>query len=252
MGLPLVIINPHQVRDFARATGALAKTDAIDARILALFDLRIRPEMRPLPDKQAREMGRLLTRRRQLIEMLIAERNRLSRTDEDVQPNIKDHIKWLKEALSDINNDLERRIQSSPTWHEKDNLLRSVLGIGKAVSTTLLIELPELGQLNRRKVAALVGIAPLNHDSGTMRGKRTVWGGRATLRAALYMAALVATKHNPIIAAFYLRLLEAGKVKKVALVACIRKLLTMVKAMMRDRIVWNPDPTRKEVVAEVY
>jgi transposase len=251
MGLPVVIINPRQVRDFARATGVLAKTDAIDARILALFGLRIKPEMRPLPDKQAREMGSLLTRRRQLIEMLIAERNRLSRALEDVQPNIKDHIKWLKEAMSDINNDLERRIQSSPTWHEKDILLRSVPGIGKVVSTTLLIELPELGQLNRRKVAALVGIAPLNHDSGTMRGKRTVWGGRAALRAALYMAALVATKRNPIIAAFYLRLLEAGKVKKVALVACMRKLLTMVNAMMRDRIVWNPNPTRKKVVAEV-
>ncbi len=248
--LPVVIINPRQVRDFARATGALAKTDAIDARILALFGLRIKPEMRPLPDKQAREMGSLLTRRRQLMEMLVAERNRLSRADEDIQPNIKDHIKWLKEALSDINNDLERRIQSSPSWHEKDNLLRSVPGIGKVVSTTLLIELPELGQLNRRKVAALVGVAPLNRDSGTMRGKRTVWGGRAALRAVLYMAALVATKCNPVIAAFYRRLLDAGKIKKVALVACMRKLLTMVNAMMRARTVWNPEPVRKSVVTE--
>jgi transposase len=243
--LPVVIINPRQVRDFARATGALAKTDAIDARILALFGLRIKPEMRPLPDKQAREMGSLLTRRRQLMEMLVAERNRLSRSDEDVQLNIKDHIKWLKEALSDINNDLERRIQSSPSWHEKGNLLRSVPGIGKVVSTTLLIELPELGQLNRRKIAALVGVAPLNRDSGTMRGKRTVWGGRAKLRAVLYMAALVATRRNPIIAAFYRRLLDAGKVKKVALVACMRKLLTMVNAMMRARTAWNPEPIRK-------
>jgi len=243
--LPVVIINPRQVRDFARATGALAKTDAIDARILALFGLRIKPEVRPLPDKQAREMGSLLTRRRQLMEMLVAERNRLSRSDEDVQLNIKDHIKWLKEALSDINNDLERRIQSSPSWHEKGNLLRSVPGIGKVVSTTLLIELPELGQLNRRKIAALVGVAPLNRDSGTMRGKRTVWGGRAKLRAVLYMAALVATRRNPIIAAFYRRLLDAGKVKKVALVACMRKLLTMVNAMMRARTAWNPEPIRK-------
>jgi len=248
--LPVVIINPRQVRDFARATGALAKTDAIDARILALFGLRIKPDMRPLPDKQAREMGSLLTRRRQLMEMLIAERNRLSRADEDVQPKIKDHIKWLKEALSDINNDLERRIQSSPSWHEKDNLLRSVPGIGKVVSTTLLIELPELGQLNRRKIAALVGVAPLNRDSGTMRGKRTVWGGRPALRAVLYMAALVATKCNPVIAAFYRRLLDAGKAKKVALVACMRKLLTMVNAMMRARTVWNPEPVRKSVVTE--
>jgi transposase len=248
--LPVVIINPRQVRDFARATGALAKTDAIDARILALFGLRIKPEMRPLPDKQAREMGSLLTRRRQLMEMLIAERNRLSRADEDVQVNIKDHIKWLKEALSDINNELERRIRSSPTWHEKDNLLRSVPGIGKVVSTTLLIELPELGQLNRRKIAALVGVAPLNRDSGTMRGKRTVWGGRAALRAVLYMAALVATKRNPVIVAFYRRLLDTGKIKKVALVACMRKLLTMINAMMRTRTVWNPEPVSKSVVTE--
>ena len=248
--LPVVIINPRQVRDFARATGALAKTDAIDARILALFGLRIKPEMRPLPDKQAREMRSLLTRRRQLMEMLVAERNRLSRADEDVRPNIKDHIKWLKEALSDINNDLERRIQSSPSWHEKDNLLRSVPGIGKVVSTTLLIELPELGQLNRRKIAALVGVAPLNRDSGAMRGKRTVWGGRAALRAVLYMAALVATKCNPVIAAFYRRLLDVGKVKKVALVACMRKLLTMVNAMMRTRTFWNPEPARKSAVTE--
>ncbi len=248
--LSVVIINPRQVRDFARATGALAKTDAIDARILALFGLRIKPEMRPLPDKQAREMRSLLTRRRQLMEMLVAERNRLSRADEDVRPNIKDHIKWLKEALSDINNDLERRIQSSPSWHEKDNLLRSVPGIGKVVSTTLLIELPELGQLNRRKIAALVGVAPLNRDSGAMRGKRTVWGGRAALRAVLYMAALVATKCNPVIAAFYRRLLDVGKVKKVALVACMRKLLTMVNAMMRTRTFWNPEPARKSAVTE--
>ena len=249
--LPVVIINPRQVRDFARATGALAKTDAIDARILTLFGLRIKPEMRPLPDKQARKMSSLLTRRCQLVEMLIAERNRLSRANEDILPNIEDHIKWLEEALSGINTDLERRIRSSPSWHDKDDLLRSVPGIGKVVSSTLLIELPELGRLNRRKIAALVGVAPLNRDSGTMRGKRTVWGGRATLRAALYMAALVATKRNPVIAAFYQRLLYAGKVKKVALVACMRKLLTIVNAMMRAMSAWNPELTRQHVVMEV-
>jgi transposase len=237
--LPVTIINPRQVRDFARATGVLAKTDAMDARILALFGLRIKPEVRLLPDRQTREMGSLLTRRRQLQEMLIAEGNRISRADEDIRPNIEGHIKWLKEALSDINNDLERRIKSSPNWREKDNLLRSTPGIGKVVSTTLIIELPELGKLNRRKIAALVGVAPLNRDSGTLRGKRTVWGGRSTLRAALYMAALVATKRNPIIAAFYQRLLEAGKVKKVALVACMRKLLTIINAMMRTMTLWN-------------
>jgi transposase len=238
--LPVVIINPRQVRDFARATGALAKTDAIDARLLALFGLRIRPEVRPLPDKQAREMTSLLARRRQLMEMLVAEQNRLSRADEDIQPGIKDHIKWLKKALSDINTSLEHRIQDNPSWHEKDCLLKSVPGIGRVVSTTLLIELPELGRLNRRKIAALVGVAPLNRDSGTMRGKRTVWGGRAKLRATLYMAALVATKRNPVIAAFYQRLLDAGKVKKVALVACMRKLVTIVNAMMRAMTAWDP------------
>ena len=249
--LPVIIINPRQVRDFARATGALAKTDAIDARLLALFGLRIKPEVRPLPDKQAREMTSLLTRRRQLMEMLVAEHNRLSRADEDIQPGIKDHITWLKKALSDINTDLERRIQSSPSWLEKDSLLKSVPGIGKVVSSTLLIELPELGRLNRRKIAALVGVAPLNRDSGTMRGKRTVWGGRAKLRATLYMAALVATKRNPVIAAFYRRLLDAGKVKKVALVACMRKLLTIVNAMMRAMTLWNPERINKHVVTEV-
>ena len=195
-------------------------------------------------------MGSLLTRRRQLMEMLVAERNRLFRADEDVQPNIKNHIKWLEEALSGMNNDLERRIHSSPSWHEKDNLLRSVPGIGKVVSSTLLIELPELGTINRRKIAALVGVAPFNRDSGTMRGKRTVWGGRAALRATLYMAALVATKHNPIIANFYRRLLDAGKVKKAALVACMRKLLTIINAMMRTMTMWNPELINRYLVME--
>lgn len=243
-GLPVVIINPRQAHDFARATGALAKTDSIDAKLLALFGLRIKPEVRPLADKPTREMANLLTRRRQLMEMLIAERNRLSRADEKVQPGIKEHIKWLKKALSDINTDLEHRIQDSPSWKEKDNLLKSVPGIGKIVSSTLLIELPELGQLNRRKIAALVGVAPLNRDSGTLRGKRTVWGGRAALRAALYMATLVATKRNPIIATFYHRLLDAGKVKKAALVACMRKLLVIVNAMVRAMRVWAPEPVQ--------
>ena len=238
--LPVAIINPRQIRDFARATGALAKTDAIDARILALFGLRIKPEVRPIPDKQAREMSNLLTRRRQLVEMLIAEGNRLSRADDDVQPNIKDHIKWLEKALSYINNDLDRRIRSSPSWREKDNLLKSVPGVGKVVATTLLIELPELGQLNRRKIAALVGVAPLNRGSGTLRGKRTVWGGRTKLRSVLYMAALVGVKRNPVIAAFYERLLKAGKAKKIALVACMRKLLTILNAMIRSKTTWCP------------
>ncbi|GAJ00491.1 unnamed protein product, partial [marine sediment metagenome] len=211
--LPVVIINPRQVRDFARATGALAKTDTIDARILALFGARVKPEIRPLPDRKARETRNLLTRRRQLVEILTAEHNRLFRADDDIRPSVEAHIHWLEEALSDINDELDNCIRLSPSWHEKDNLLKSVPGVGKVVSSSLLIELPELGRLNRRKIAALVGVAPLNRDSGTMRGKRTVWGGRAGLRAVLYMAALVASRRNPIIAAFYQRLLDAGKMK---------------------------------------
>jgi transposase len=237
--LPVVIVNPRQVRDFARATGVLAKTDRIDARILALFGLHIKPEVRLLPDQKAREMGNLLARRRQLIEMLTAEHNRVLQADDSIRPGIEIHIKWLEEAISTINDDLDRQIRSSPSWCEKDNLLKSVPGVGKVVSTTLLIELPEMGQLNRRKIAALVGVAPLNRDSGTMRGKRTVWGGRAKLRAVLYMAALVGVRRNPIIAAFYQRLLNAGKAKKVALVACMRKLLTILNAMIRSKTVWQ-------------
>jgi transposase len=238
--LPVAIINPRQVRDFARAVGALAKTDAIDARILAQFGARVTPPIRPLPSKRVREMGSLLSRRRQLIEILTAERNRLSIADEDIRPGIQAHIDWLEEALSDINADLNRRVEESPSWREKDELLKSVPGIGKVVSFTLLIELPELGCLNRRQIAALVGVAPLNRDSGTMRGKRTVWGGRAKLRATLYMAALVATKYNPVISAFYQRLLESGKAKKVALVACMRKLIVILNAMVKSMTPWHP------------
>jgi len=249
--LPVVVINPRQVRDFARATGALAKTDTIDARILALFGARVKPEIRPLPDKNARDMRSLLTRRRQLVEMLTSEHNRLFQTHEDIRLGVEAHIKWLEEALSDINDDLERRIKRSPSWLDKDNLLKSVPGVGKVVSSTILIELPELGSLNRRKIAALVGVAPLNRDSGTMRGRRTVWGGRAKLRSTLYMAALVASRCNPIIAAFYQRLVNAGKAKKVALVACMRKLLTILNAMMRTMSAWQPEPIPQSVSTEV-
>jgi transposase len=248
--LPVAVINPRQVRDFARATGVLAKTDRIDARILALFGAQVKPEIRPLPDKKAREMGSLLTRRRQLVEMLTAEHNRLFQTGDDIRTSIETHIQWLEQALSDINDDLDRRIRLSPSCLEKVVLLKSVPGVGKVVSSSLLIELPELGMLNRRKIAALVGVAPLNRDSGTMRGRRTVWGGRAKLRAVLYMAALVASRRNPIIAAFYQRLLDAGKMRKVALVACMRKLLTILNAMMRTMTVWQPETILRCVSTE--
>jgi transposase len=237
--LPVVIVNPRQVRDFARATGVLAKTDRIDAKILALFGLQINPEVRLLPDQKAREMSSLLARRRQLIEMLTAEHNRVLQAEDGIRKGIKIHIKWLEKAVSAINDDLDSQIRSSPSWREKDDLLKSVPGVGTVVSTTLLVELPELGYLNRRKIAALVGVAPLNRDSGTMRGKRTVWGGRAKLRAVLYMAALVGVRHNHVIASFYERLLKAGKAKKVALVACMRKLLTILNAMIRSKTVWQ-------------
>ena len=184
-------------------------------------------------------MESLLSRRRQLIEMLTAEHNRVLQAEDGIRKGIKIHIKWLEKAISVINDDLDSQIRNSPSWREKDDLLKSVPGVGKVVSTTLLIELPELGHLNRRKIAALVGVAPLNRDSGTMRGKRTVWGGRAKLRAVLYMAALVGVRHNPVIASFYERLLKAGKAKKVALVACMRKLLTILNAMIRSNTVWQ-------------
>ncbi len=249
--LPVVVINPRQVRDFARATGALAKTDTIDARILALFGARVKPQIRPLPDKKARDMRSLLTRRRQLVEMLTSEHNRVLQADEEVRPGIEAHIEWLKETISEMDEDIEDRIRRSPSWREKDSLLKSVPGVGKVVSTAILIELPELGKLNRRKIAALVGVAPLNRDSGTMRGKRTVWGGRAKLRSTLYMAALVASRRNPIITAFYQRLLDAGKAKKVALVACMRKLLTILNSMMRTMTAWQPQVVLKSVSMEV-
>jgi transposase len=238
-GQPVAIINPRQVRDFARATGTLAKTDAIDAQVLALFGSRVRPEIRPLPGKETCEMAGLLRRRLQLVEMLSSEHNRLLQADKDIRYSIEAHIEWLKKALSEMDGDIEGRIKQSPSWLEKDNLLKSVPGIGKVVSATMLIELPELGRLNRRQIAALVGVAPLNRDSGAMRGKRTVWGGRARLRAVLYMAALVASRRNHVIAAFYSRLVAAGKSKKVALVACMRKLLTIINAMMRTMTAWR-------------
>jgi transposase len=204
-----------------------------------MFGLQIKPQIRLLPDQKVRDMESLLSRRRQLIEMLTAENNRVLQAEDSIRKGIKIHIKWLEKAISVINDDLDSQIRNSPSWREKDDLLKSVPGVGKVVSTTLLIELPELGQLNRRKIAALVGVAPLNRDSGTMRGKRIVWGGRAKLRTVLYMAALVGVRHNPVITSFYERLLKAGKAKKMALVACMRKLLTILNAMIRSNTVWQ-------------
>ena len=242
-GLPVVVANPRQVRDFARAMGQLAKTDRIDARVLALFAERVRPEVRALPDEDTQELKALLARRRQLLEMMVAEKNRLKMASTAVEKDIREHIEWLKRKLKSVDSDLERRIKASPVWSTKEDLLRSVPGIGPVVSRTLIGELPELGKLNRQQIAALAGVAPLNRDSGTLRGKRMGWGGRRSVRVALYMAALTASQRNPAIRVFYQRLRARGKPPKVALTACMRKLLVIVNAMVRDGVSWSPTPS---------
>lgn len=243
-GLPVVVANPRQVRDFARATGQLAKTDRIDAAILALFAERVRPAIRALPDEALRDLGEVVARRRQLNEMLQTEKNRLAqvwgRGQHAVKKSLKKHIAYLERELAITETELSNLIRESPLWRERDDLLQSVPGVGPVVSRTLLAELPELGQLNRRAIAKLVGVAPMNRDSGTWRGHRNVAGGRPTLRAALYMAALVGTKRNSIIKAFYQRLRAAGKPGKLALVACMRKLLTILNEMIRRGQRWTP------------
>lgn len=238
-GLPVVVVNPRQVRDFARATGQLAKTDALDARALAHFADVIRPTPRPLPDAQTQELRALLGRRQQLVAMRTAEQNRLTGTSGRLQTDIVAHITWLNERLTTLDDDLETVLRGSPLWRENDDLLQSTPGIGPVCARTLLLELPELGTLTRQQIATLVGVAPLNCDSGTLRGRRMIWGGRARVRAVLYMGTLVATRYNPRIKAFYERLLAAGKVKKVALTACMRKLLTILNAMLKHRTPWQ-------------
>jgi transposase len=240
-GLPLVVANPRQVRDFAKATGQLAKTDALDAQVLALFAERVRPTPRLLPDEAVPALDALLTRRRQLVEMLTAERNRLLIARPAVRRDLQQHIRFLERRLREADDDLHRAVKASPVWRVKDDLLQSVPGVGRVVSLTLLAELPELGRVSHKEIAALVGVAPLNRDSGTRRGKRLVYGGRAPVRAALYMAALVASKWNPAIRAFYQRLRAAGKPAKVALTACMRKLLIILNAIARSGTPWQPE-----------
>jgi len=237
--LPVAVVNPRQVRDFARATGTLAKTDALDAGVLAHFAEAVRPEVRPLRDAETQVLNSLVARRYQVLTMLVSEKNRLGTAISAVRPRIEAHIAWLEQELNDLDEGLRQTLRRSPVWREKDDLLRTVPGIGEQISLTLLAHLPELGTLNRRQIAALVGVAPFNRDSGTLRGKRTVWGGRARVRASLYMGALTATRYNPIIRDFYQRLLAAGKPKKVALVACMRKLLTMLNAMIKHHSPWR-------------
>ena len=238
--LPVVVVNPRQVRDFAKATGRLAKTDVLDAQVLAHFAEAVRPEVRPLPDSDTQELHSLTARRTQVVEMLVAEKNRLGRASRAVAPRIRAHIQWLEQELEDLDQGLQQTLRRSPVWREQDNLLRSVPGVGPQLSVALLSDLPELGTLGRRQIAALVGVAPMNRDSGTMRGRRTVSGGRARIRAVLYMGALVASRHNAVIRSFYQRLLAGGKPKKLALTACMRKLLTILNGMVKTGQCWNP------------
>jgi transposase len=240
-GIAVAVVNPRQVRDFAKATGVLAKTDRIDARVLARFAEAVRPEPRPLPTAEAKELEEYLSRRRQLVDMLTMEKNRQSiAATERMKKSLKKHVEWLEEALRRANDDIDKAIRNSPAWREQEDLLRSMPGIGPVSARTMLAELPELGQLNRKKIAALVGVAPLNRDSGTLHGSRTCWGGRASVRQVLYMAALSAVRCNPVIRRTYAALRARGKKHKVALVACMRKLLTILTAMVRDQRRWSP------------
>ena len=237
--LPVVVVNPRQVRDFARATGRLARTDALDAQVLAHFAQAVRPPVRPLRDADTQELLSLTTRRNQVMTMLVGQRNRLGPAIPAVRPRIQAHIAWLEQELADLDKGLRQTLRQSPVWQEKDNLLRSVPGVGEQLPVTLLAHLPELGALDRKRIAALVGVAPINRDSGQMRGKRSVWGGRARVRAVLYMAALVGSRYNPVLPDLYQRLLTAGKPKKVALTACMRKLLTILNAMVKSGQPWR-------------
>ena len=239
-GLPVLVVNPRQIRDFARACGRLAKTDALDAAVIALFAERVRPALRPLPDEATRQLGELAARRRQIVEMITAEGHRRRQASHKrVQKRLDAHTAWLQKELSSIEADIDKAIRASPRWHEQEALLTSVPGVGKTVARTLLAELPELGQMDRRALAALAGLAPMNHDSGMHRGTRGIRGGRSSVRAVLYMAAWVGTRFNPVIAAFHDRLIAAGKPRKVALVACMHKLLTILNAIIRTRRKWE-------------
>ena len=239
-GLPVVAVNPRQVRDFAKARGTLAKTDRLDAEVLAHFAAAVQPALRPLPDAATQALAALVARRRQLLEMLVAEQNRIATAPPAIRTDIEAHIVWLRQRLSGVDRELATTLRKSPLWRAQEDLLRSVPGIGPVTSVTLLAQLPELGKLDRKQIAALVGVAPLNRDSGAWRGKRTVWGGRATVRSALYMAALVGIRHNPVLRAFYNRLVAAGKPKKVALTACMRKLLVICNALLKHQTPWMP------------
>lgn len=239
--LPVAVVNAKRVRDFAKATGQLAKTDRLDAAVLSDFAEKLRPQASTLPDESRAELKALLARRRQLVDMITAENNRQLLAPKPIRREIRAHIDWLKKRLKKADDDLNRSIKSSPIWKAKDDILQSMPGIGPTTSSTMLAALPELGTLSRRAIAALVGVAPMNRDSGKWRGRRVITGGRTPVRTTLFMCALVAVKHNPIIHALYQRLLAAGKPKMVAITACMRKILTVLNAMLKNNTPWSPD-----------
>jgi transposase len=239
-GIAVVIVNPRQVRDFARATGRLAKTDRLDAEVLAQFGEAVRPKARPLADEQAQALEALVTRRRQLVEMLTAEKNRRARAPKVLHRSLDEHIRWLEKRLAGCDDELGELIRNTPLWRERDELLCSVPGVGKVLSSTLLAQLPELGMLNRKQIAALAGLAPFNRDSGSMRGSRCIWGGRAQVRRVLYMATVAGVRSNPAVRTFYLRLRANGKHAKPALTACMRKFLVILNAMLHHKTQWQP------------
>ena len=241
-GLPVVAVNPRQVRDFARSMGRLAKTDALDAQVLAQFAARIQPQVRPLPDATTRELSALLARRRQLVEMRAAESNRLTTAVESVRGDIREHLRYLDKRIKELDRELHDRLRTSPLWRDKEDLLRSIPGVGPVLSATLLVDVPELGGTSHKQLAALIGLAPLNRDSGRWRGKRSIWGGRANVRAVLYMATVTAVRLNPIVKVLYQRLLAAGKPPKVAITACMHKLLRICNAIIRHHSAWRYQP----------
>lgn len=239
-GLRVAVVNPRQVRHFAKALNKLAKTDRIDARVLAEFGVSVNPQVRPLPDERTRELADLLARRGQLVGMRTQEKNRIAQAAAGLRTGIKTHVKWLDAEIAKLEVELTAKLRASEAWCDKRDLLLGVPGVGPTTTLALLAELPELGQLNRQRIAALVGVAPLNDDSGKHQGRRFTWGGRASVRSALYMASVCAIRHNELIRAFYLRLRAKGKPFKVAIVACMRKLLTILNAMVKHHKPWQP------------
>lgn len=243
--LAVVVVNPRQVRDFARARGILAKTDKLDAQVIAEFAQAVKLEPRPLKDEQLLDLSALVKRRQQLLEMLTAEQNRLRTAPKALHKQLKAHIQWLKQQLKTNDHERDGLIKQSPVWRAKADLLRTAPGIGPVASSSLIADLPELGTLNRREIAALAGLAPYNRDSGTLRGRRAIWGGRASVRNVLFMATLSATQHNPVIKAFYRKLIQVGKPHKVAMTACMRKFLVILNTMMKNQTPWQEPVVQK-------